>query len=162
MGPLLFYLRDGVMVLTETWLQQIIRRELDDVELVLLEQFGGKQQKMVRLYIDHRDGVTHDLCSRVSEVVGRALDDVDAIGGPYTLEVSSPGLERPLRKREHYQAQVGKKVHVKTRVPVEGRKVWQGRLAEVGVEEIVIEGEGRRVHIDLSDVTSAHLIYEFG
>ena len=158
----MFYLRDGVMVLTETWLQQIIRRELDDVELVLLEQLGGKQHKMVRLYIDHRDGVTHDLCSRVSEVVGRALDDVDAIGGPYTLEVSSPGLERPLRKREHYEAQVGKKVHVKTRVPVEGRKVWQGRLAEVGVEEIVIEGEGRRVHIDLSDVTSAHLIYEFG
>ena len=150
------------MVLTETWLQQIIRRELADVELVLLEQSGGKQHKIVRLYIDHRDGVTHELCGRVSEVVGRALDDVDAIGGPYTLEVSSPGLERPLRKQEHYQAQVGKKVHVKTRVAVEGRKVWQGRLAEVGVEEIVIETEDRRVHIGLSDITSAHLIYEFG
>jgi ribosome maturation factor RimP len=150
------------MVLTETWLQQIIRRELDDVELVMLEQLGGKQHRTVRLYIDHPDGVTHELCGRVSDVVGRALDEVDAIGGPYALEVSSPGLERPLRKREHYEAQVGKKVNVKTRVPVEGSRVWQGKLTEVGAEEIVIEAEGRQVRIRLADITGAHLIYEFG
>jgi ribosome maturation factor RimP len=160
MGPLLFYLRDGVMVLTETWLQQIIRRELDDVELVLLEQSGGKQHRTVRLYIDHRDGVTHELCTRVSEVVGRALEEVDALSGPYTLEVSSPGVERPLRRPEHYEDQVGRTVYVKTRVLVEGRRVWQGRLAEAGAEEIVVEHEGQRVRIRLGDVTSAHLVYE--
>ena len=75
--------------------------------------------------------MTHDLCARVSAAVGRALDEVDAFEGAYTLEVSSPGIERPLRKRSHFEAQVGKKVYVKTSQPVEGSKVWQGILLEV-------------------------------
>ena len=64
--------------------------------------------------------------------------------GSYTLEVSSPGLERPLTKRSHFEAQVGKKVYVKTRLPVEGSKVWQGVLREVRDEEIVVEDGGAR------------------
>jgi ribosome maturation factor RimP len=128
---------------------------------VMLEQAGGSRQTTLRLYIDHAEGVTHDLCGKVSEAVGRALDEIDAIGGPYTLEVSSPGLERPLRKRSHFEAQVGKKVYVKTRVPVEGSKVWQGILAEVGAEDIVVRESGREVRIPLSEIGGAHLIYEF-
>jgi ribosome maturation factor RimP len=149
------------MTLTETWLQHIIDQEVEGVELVILEQVGSRRQKTIRLYIDHRDGVTHDLCSKVSEAVGRALDEVDAVGGPYALEVSSPGLERPLRKREHFEAQVGKRVHVKTRVPVEGSKVRQGTLVEVGVNDILVVDGGRKVRIQLGDIASAHLIYEF-
>jgi ribosome maturation factor RimP len=161
MDPLLFYLREWVMTVTETWLQRVIDQEVEGVELVILEQVGSKRQKTIRLYIDHGDGVTHELCGKVSEVVGRALEEVDAIGGPYVLEVSSPGLERPLRKREHFEAQVGKKVYVKTRVPVEGSRAWQGTLVEVGGGEIVIDDEGRRVSVQLSDIGSAHLTHEF-
>ncbi len=150
-----------VMTVTETWLQRVIEEELEGVELVLLEQVGGQRQRTMRLYIDHPGGVTHELCSRVSEAVGKALDEVDAFGGPYTLEVSSPGLERPLRKREHFEAQVGKKVHVRTKVPVGGSKVWQGTLAEVTPEAIVVEDDGRAIKIELSDINNAHLIYEF-
>ena len=157
----MFYLREWVMVLTETWLQQMIDQEVEGVELVFLEQVGGRQQKTVRLFIDHPGGVTHDLCSRVSEVVGRALDEVDAIGGSYTLEVSSPGLERPLRRPEHFEAQVGKRVYVKTRVAVEGSKVWQGRLVEAGAEAIVVEDAGRRVRIQQGEIGNAHLTCEF-
>ena len=149
------------MTVTEAWLQQVIEQEVEGAELVLLEQLGGKRQRTVRLYIDHPGGVTHELCGRVSEAVGKALDDVDAIGGPYTLEVSSPGLERPLRKREHFEAQLGKKVYVRTKLPVEGSKVWQGRLAEVTSEAVVVEDGGRAIKIELSDINSAHLIYEF-
>jgi ribosome maturation factor RimP len=144
------------MALSEAWLQEIIDLEVEGVELVLLEQVGGKGQKVVRLFIDHADGVTHELCGRVSYAVSVVLD------GPYTLEVSSPGLERPLRKKEHFEAQVGKKVYVKTRVPVEGTKVWQGRLVEVTPDAVLVEDEARRVKIQLSDISSAHLIYEFG
>ena len=92
---------------------------------------------------------------------GQALDELDAVDTTYVLEVSSPGLDRPLRKRSHFEAQVGKKVHVKTRVPVEGSKVWQGLLLEVGIEEIVVTEAGREGRIPLADITSAHLIYEF-
>jgi len=101
-----------VMTVTETWLQQVIEQEVEGVELLLLEQIGARGRGRCGLYVDHPGGVTHELCGRVSEVVGKALDEVDAFGEPYTLEVSSPGLERPLRKREHFEAQVGKKVYV--------------------------------------------------
>jgi ribosome maturation factor RimP len=150
------------MELTEGWFQQIIDQEVEDVELVTLEEAGNKRQKIIRLYIDHRDGVTHDLCARISGAVGKALDQVDAFDGAYALEVSSPGIERPLRKRSHFEAQVGKKVYVKTRVPFEGSKVWQGVLLDVGSDEIVVREAGREARIPLAEISSAHLIYEFG
>jgi ribosome maturation factor RimP len=146
---------------SEAWFQQVIDREVEDVELVLLEEVGGRRQKMLRLYVDHPGGVTHELCSRVSGAVGQALDEADAFETTYTLEVSSPGLERPLRKRSHFEAQMGKKVYVKTKVVVEGSKVWQGLLLEVGADEIVVQEAGREARIPLSEITSAHLIFEF-
>ena len=66
-----------------------------------------------------------------------------------------------IRKRSHFEAQVGKKVYVKTRVPVEGSKVWQGVLLEVGTESIVVQEAGREARIPLGEILSAHLIYEF-
>lgn len=149
------------MALSEVWVQQLIDREFEGVELVLLEEAGDRRHKIVRLFIDHAGGVTHELCSRVSGAVGDAFDEADLMEGAYTLEVSSPGLERPLRKRGHFEAQMGKKVYVKTKSPVEGAKVWQGVLAEVDADAIVVEDAGRRVRIPLGEIGSAHLIYEF-
>lgn len=157
----MFYSRE-IVELTEAWIQQVIDSEIEDVELVTLEEAGSRRQKIVRLYIDRPDGVTHDLCARVSGAVGRALDKADAFEGAYTLEVSSPGIERPLRKRSHFEAQLGKKVYVKTRVPIEGSKIWQGVLLEVGPDEIVVQEAGREARIPLGEIGSAHLIYEFG
>jgi ribosome maturation factor RimP len=161
MGPLLFYLREEAVALSETWVQQLIDQEVEGVELVVLEEVGSRRQKVLRLFIDHPSGVTHELCSRVSGAVGRALDEADTIEGMYTLEVSSPGLERPLTKRSHFEAQVGKKVYVKTRVSVEGAKVWQGVLLEVDADAIVVEDAGSRARIPLGEIGSAHLIFEF-
>jgi ribosome maturation factor RimP len=157
----LFSRKDGVVALTEEWFQRVIEQDVEDVELVLLEEAGNRRQKILRLYIDHPGGVTHDLCARVSTAVGQALDEVDAFEGAYTLEVSSPGLERPLRKRSHFEAQVGKKVYVKTRLPIEGSKVWQGVLREVTDDSVVIEEAGREARIPLEEITSAHVIYAF-
>jgi ribosome maturation factor RimP len=146
---------------TEEWYQQVIDREVDDVELVLLEEAGNRRNKIVRLFIDHPGGVNHDLCARVSAAVGTALDEVDAFEGAYSLEVSSPGIERPLRKRSHFEAQIGKKVYVKTREPVEGSKVWQGILLEVLDDAVVVQEAGREARIPLDEITTAHLLYEF-
>jgi ribosome maturation factor RimP len=93
--------------------------------------------------------------------VGRALDETSGIDGPYSLEVSSPGIERPLRKRSHFEAQLGKRVYVKTREPIEGSKVCQGTLVEVGTDDIVVQEAGREARIALGEISSAHLIYEF-
>ena len=149
------------MALSETWIQELIDRAVEGVELVLFEEVGGRRQRVLRLYVDHPGGVTHELCGRISGVVGEALDEAGSIEGAYTLEVSSPGLERPLRKRSHFEAEVGKKVYVKTRVPVEGAKVWQGILLEVADDAIVMEEAGRQARIPLGEISSAHLIYEF-
>ncbi len=149
------------MELNEDWLQQIIDREVEGVELVMAQMAGSRRQRVVRLFIDHQGGVTHDLCARVSTVVGDALEEGEVIDGPYTLEVSSPGIERPLRKRSHFEAQVGEQVYVKTKVPIQGRKVWQGTLREVGPEHVEIEEAGETARIPLGEITDAHLKYEF-
>jgi ribosome maturation factor RimP len=149
------------VALTEEWVQQVIDRAVEGVELVLLEEAGGRRYKVLRLYIDHQGGVTHDVCAKVSAAVGKALDEVDAFEGAYTLEVSSPGIERPLRKRSHFEAQIGKKVYVKTREPVEGNKIWQGVLLEVVDDAVLVNEAGREARIPLEEITSAHLMYEF-
>lgn len=160
-GPTFVLAEEEVVELTEAWFQSVIDRDLEDVELVMSQVAGSKRQKVFRLYIDHPDGITHELCARVSALVGDALDESGAIAEPYTLEVSSPGIERPLRKRRHFEAQVGKTVYVKARIPIQGRKVWQGVLQEVGSEDIEIEEAGEVARIPLGEIVDAHLKYEF-
>jgi ribosome maturation factor RimP len=147
--------------LNEDWFQQVIDREVEGVELVMVQMAGSRRQRIVRLFIDHPAGVNHDLCARVSTVVGDALEEGEVIDGPYTLEVSSPGIERPLRKRSHFEARLGEQVYVKTRVPIQGRKVWQGTLCVVGPEYVEIEEAGEKARIPLGEITDAHLKYEF-
>jgi ribosome maturation factor RimP len=149
------------VALTEEWFQEVIDREVEGVELVLLEEAGNRRNKILRLYVDHPQGVNHDLCARVSAAVGRALDDANVVDGAYTLEVSSPGVERPLRKRSHFEAQIGKKVYVKTLLPIDGSKVWQGILLLVTDESVVVREGEREVLIPLEAIGSAHLMYEF-
>ena len=149
------------MKLTESWVEDVIESQVDGVELIALEEAGSRKMKVLRLYVDHPDGVTHELCARVSAVVGEALDRAEWTESPYTLEVSSPGLDRPLRKPDHYRAQVGKKVYVKTFAPVAGRKVWRGVLLEVLDDAITVREGAEEATIAFDQVTQAHVIYEF-
>ena len=149
------------MELSEAWFQEIINQAVEDVELVAFKKVGSSRQNILRLYIDHPLGVTHEFCAQVSSVVDKAIEDANLFIGPYMLEVSSPGIERPLCKRSHFVAQVGKNVYVKTRVPVNGSKVWQGMLCEVGADNIVVEENGHEGRIPLSDIATAHLKYDF-
>ncbi|MHB1345720.1 MAG: ribosome maturation factor RimP [Thermoleophilia bacterium] len=149
------------MKLTETWVQQVLDGMAASVELVALEEVGNRRHRVLRVFVDHPDGVTHDLCADVSRVFGEALDQIDWSDGPYTLEVSSPGLERPLRKPAHFQAQLGKKVYVKTFAEVGGRKVWRGTLLEVGAQSVVVREDDHEVEVRFDEIARAHIVYEF-
>jgi ribosome maturation factor RimP len=133
------------------------------LEIVELEFLGGGKQRLLRIYIDKPEGVTHQDCETVSQQVGGILDAEDVIPGEsYTLEVSSPGVERKLTKPADFQRFSGQKAKVVTHEPVESQKHWEGVLRGLDGEEIVIEpSEGRLIRIPLSGVKRANLKFEW-
>jgi ribosome maturation factor RimP len=149
------------MRLSEDWMQAVIAHEIEGIEVVDLQEAGNRARRILRVFVDHPDGVTHDMCVRVSDIVSSALDEINYSDGPYSLEVSSPGIERVLKKPAHFRAQVGKKVYVKTSVPLVGRKVWQGILREVREDSIVVVEGTQEVEIEFANVANAHLVFEF-
>ena len=140
--------------------QRIARSE--GLELVEVEVKGGGTSRFVRIAIDKPDGVTHTDCQTVSEKVGEILEAEDAIPGHYTLEVSSPGLERKLLKPQDYQRFEGQKAKVTMREEVDGRRTWEGTLAGYSDGIISLEtqpGEIRRLPFD--QVKKANLKFEW-
>src|SRR5664280_790098 len=102
----------------------------EGLEVVEVEVKGGGNQRFVRISIDKPEGVTHGDCELVSQQVGTILDVEEVVpGGRYTLEVSSPGVERKLLKPADYQRFQGKKVKITLREPRDGRRHWEGTLA---------------------------------
>ncbi|MBX5482017.1 MAG: ribosome maturation factor RimP [Myxococcaceae bacterium] len=134
--------------------------ELVDVEF-LREQGGW----VLRVYIDKPGGrVGLDECTAVSRALDPALDVEDLIPHAYSLEVSSPGLNRPLRKPEHFRRAVGQKVKVKTFGPIGDppRKNFSGVLSASDDEQVTVEVEGAGAFtIPMRDIAKAHLEYEF-
>ena len=137
--------------------------ESEGMELVEVEVKGGGVNRFVRISIDKPDGVTHGDCELISQQVSTILDVEDVVtGGQYTLEVSSPGVERKLLKPQDYQRFQGKKAKIALRDPVEGRRNWDGILA--GFEDGVIALEtapGKTMHIALDAVQKANLKFEW-
>jgi ribosome maturation factor RimP len=133
------------------------------LEIVELEFLGGGKQRMLRIFIDKPEGVTHQDCETVSQQVGNILDAEDIIPGEnYTLEVSSPGVERKLTKPADYQRFTGQKAKIVTYEPVESQKHWEGVLRGIEGEEVVIEpSEGRLIRIPLTGVKRANLKFEW-
>ena len=126
-------------------------------ELVELEYHPGRGRAVVRIFIDRDGGVGLDDCERVSEQVSGLLDVEDPIPGQYVLEVSSPGVDRVLRKREHFEAFTGHRVRVRTRTLRAGRRQYTGQLLELDREEIVLEVDGEAVRLPLADIEKARL-----
>lgn len=138
-------------------LEPVIRAEGE--ELIEVEYRREPQGWVLRLFIDRGDGVTVEDCARISQVVGDLLDVADVIHNPYHLEVSSPGLNRPLRKWEHFQKVVGKAVTVKTLTPIDSQRNFKGILLEAGPEEIALDCSGQIKKIPLVLLEKARLRY---
>jgi len=128
-------------------------------ELVDLEaRIGGSG--LLRIYIDQDTGINLDDCERVSRQLGAFLDVEAPIPGSYRLEVSSPGLDRPLRTAEHFRRFTGHEAKVRLVHPVEGRRNFRGRLIGLEDERILIEIDGKTWELPHADVVSAHLVPE--
>jgi len=98
------------------------------VELVDVEFVREDGRWFLRLYIDKPGGVTVDDCERVHEEVGRLIDEVDPIAHPYTMEVASPGLDRPLKREADFERFAGQPVDIRTTLPIDGSRRIRGRL----------------------------------
>lgn len=128
-------------------------REFDPaVELIALERPAGDT---LRLYIDRPEGVDLALCERVTNHLRDLLER-------YSLEVSSPGADRPLTKPEHFRRFLGRKVRVRTREAIEGRKSFTGTLTEAGDDAVAVEAEGGAVRIPLAGIRRSNLVPDFG
>lgn len=143
---------------------EIARPILDSMGLELVEVVysSGGRKGLLRVFIDKKEGVTLEDCTRVSEYLGHALDVEDPIPVSYTLEVSSPGLDRPFKSREDFVRSLGKLVKVKTLEPIDRDRSFVGRLSaieETGIQMTLTNG--RRVLIPFDKIASARLEVEF-
>jgi ribosome maturation factor RimP len=130
-------------------------------ELVDVEYLSNYGKWVLRLYIDKETGVTIDDCVRVSREIGDIIDVKGVVTHEYTLEVSSPGIDRPLRKEKDFVGAVGKKVKVRTITPMNGRRNFIGYLKDFENGTIYIEMDGGSVALPWAEVDKANLVYEF-
>ena len=127
-------------------------------ELWGIEMLSQGRHSMLRIYIDKADGIGVEDCERVSRQVSSLLDVEDPISGEYTLEVSSPGADRPLYTLAQYQAFVGEDVSVKLRFPYEGRRNFKGHLKGIEESDVVVEVDGHEYLFPFDSVEKANII----
>jgi ribosome maturation factor RimP len=130
--------------------EQAVSARMPEVEVVLVEH---ATPGLLRVYIDHPAGVDLDLCERVSNALVSVRDR-------YALEVSSPGLDRPLVKPAHYRRFVGRDVTVTTRDPIAGRRHFRGGLRAAGEQDIELDQDGEAVRIPYEAIRRGRLAVE--
>jgi ribosome maturation factor RimP len=135
-------------------IQEDIERRLaqdePDVEVLLAEVVNGS---VLRLYIDHPEGVTLDMCERVTRRLPELREQ-------YSLEVSSPGIERPLTKPDHFRRFLGRRARVRTNEPHDGRRSFTGELVGASDAEVTVADPGGVVSIAYDDIHRSNLVGE--
>lgn len=130
-------------------------------ELVDVEFVKEYQSWVLRVFIDHPNGIGLEDCEKVSKALSAALDEGDPIPHQYTLEVSSPGLDRPLKTDKDFERFKGQEIKVKTFSPFEGKKVVTGILAGLAEGDIAVLVEGEEKKIPKDQAASVRLVPEF-
>ena len=137
-------------------LQSTIERRVGDLdprlELIAVERPAAEK---LRLYIDHPEGVNLALCEQVTNELRDLLE-------AWSLEVSSPGADRPLTKPEHYRRYLGRKVKVRTDESIAGRRNFTGTLTQADEEAVSLDADGSPVRIPLSEIRRSNLVPDFG
>ncbi|MEJ2610197.1 MAG: ribosome maturation factor RimP [Candidatus Thiodiazotropha sp.] len=145
-------------------LKLLVRQEVEllGYELIGVELSGqGKGRTLLRIYIDHEDGIVVDDCAQVSHQISGVMDVEDPIKENYQLEVSSPGMDRPLFEKAHFERFRGSKVRVKTQTKIDGRHRFTGKLDGVEDNQVLIEEDGTLYRIPMDQIDSARVIPEF-
>ena len=142
---------------------KLIEPLLDDMgfDLVDIEYLSGRSKWILRIYVDKEGGITLDDCARVSREIGDLIDVKDIFQHKYVLEVSSPGINRRLRREKHFLQAVGSRVKVKMIVPVDRRRNFNGYLRDVQGGTLCLEMGNDLVRLSLENVEKANLVYEF-
>src|SRR5262249_51666951 len=138
-------MRQAVVSRIEEIAERVARSE--GMEIVEVELKGGGRNQLLRISIDKPQGVTHADCELISQQVGTILDVEDVVPGHYTLEVSSPGVERKLLKPRDFERFQGKKVRIALHEPMENQRNWEGTLAAFSEGVITLDtGAGKTLH----------------
>jgi len=135
----------------------------EGMEIVDVELLGAGNRRLLRIYIDKSAGVSLDDCELVSQQVGTILDVEDIVpGGSYTLEVSSPGVERKLATPRDFERFLGRKAKVLLREPVENRRRWEGTLVAFSAGVVTLEpAPGKTLRFDLEQIERANLKFDW-
>lgn len=144
-------------------LQQILEPVVEALgyELVLLEFSPSTKSGLLRLYIDSPGGITIEDCERVSREVAAQLDVEDPISTGYRLEVSSPGLDRPLVKPAHYERFLGEQARVQLLAPRDGRRRFTGWIRSAGAQTLQLETQDGLVELPYAEIDRARLVPEY-
>jgi ribosome maturation factor RimP len=127
-------------------------------ELVGVEFHGTEHHGLLRIYIDHENGIVVDDCAKVSRQISALLDVEDPISQGYDLEVSSPGINRPLFKQDDYQRFSGLRAKIKLGVALDGRKNFSGTLQGIEEDQVLIEVDNETFELPFHDIAKANLI----
>jgi ribosome maturation factor RimP len=129
-------------------------------ELVRVQIQGGTRRATLQIMAERRDrtAMIVEDCARLSRAISAALDEADPIAGEYTLEVSSPGIDRPLMKRADYERFLGHEAKIEMNAAVDGRKRFHGMIATLDGDIVMLDSEGATVPLPLAQVKSAKLV----
>ncbi|WP_298940947.1 ribosome maturation factor RimP [uncultured Psychromonas sp.] len=151
------------MASLEERLTEMLAPSVEDLgyELVGVEYVRAGKHSTLRVYIDQEEGILVDDCAAVSRQVSAIMDVEDPITNEYTLEVSSPGMERPLFNAAQYAAFLGEEVKIQLRMPIQNRRRWKGIISSVDGEIISVSVEGKEERFALSNIQKANIVPKF-
>jgi ribosome maturation factor RimP len=149
--------------LTRVWQLAAPLAESEGMEIVDIEfrHEGSRGGRVLRLYLDKEGGPNLDDLGRVSRQLSELLDVQDTIDGAYTLEVSSPGINRPLKKPAHFARFVGKRIRVRTRDLIDGRRSFLGILGQVAGDSVILTQEGKHYQIPFSMIEKSNYEHDW-
>lgn len=151
--------REEIVQQVEEMLRPIAARL--GLEMVGVSVAGEANRTVLRVLMDRPDGgITVEECAKVSETLSRQLDLYDLFDHPYTLEVSSPGLDRPLRTDGDFRRFAGKKAEIKTYEPVDGQRSFRGILLGVIGDAVVLQVDTKQVQVPKGQIAQARLVVE--
>jgi len=144
-------------------LNELLQPLVEDLgyEFVGLEYNNNPKNSVLRIYIDHENGVGIDDCENVSREVAALLDVNDPIKSHYNLEISSPGLDRPLFTPAHYQQFTGNIVQINLFAPQDGRRKFSGPILGADENSVRLEQDGSEVRLDFGNIAKAKLVPDY-
>lgn len=144
-------------------LEELIEPTIDSLgfELWGTEFFSQGKHSKLRIFIENEEGISLEDCEQVSRQVSSILDVEDPIVGEYTLEVSSPGLDRRLFKLAHFQRFTGSKVNLKLNAPFEGKRKFVGRINGIEEDDVVLQVDEHEYLLPISSIEKANIVPEF-